>query len=54
MTCQSGVITPKVGGVLTPQIHIDAMGNEAKSFYEHYGFTPCRDNPMTLYLALGS
>jgi hypothetical protein len=21
MTCQSGAITPKVGGVLTPQIH---------------------------------
>lgn len=33
---------------------VDAKGQEAKSFYEHYGFTPCRDNPMTLYLSLGS
>jgi GNAT superfamily N-acetyltransferase len=33
---------------------VDAKGDNAKSFYEHYGFTPCRDNPMTLYLSLGS
>jgi GNAT superfamily N-acetyltransferase len=33
---------------------VDAKGEEAKSFYEHYGFTPCRDNPMTLYLSLGT
>jgi GNAT superfamily N-acetyltransferase len=33
---------------------VDAKGEDAKSFYEHYGFTPCRDNPMTLYLSLGS
>jgi GNAT superfamily N-acetyltransferase len=33
---------------------VDAKGAKAKSFYEHYGFTPCRDNPMTLYLPLGS
>jgi GNAT superfamily N-acetyltransferase len=32
---------------------VDAKGAEAKAFYEHYGFTPCRDNPMTLYLSLG-
>jgi len=32
---------------------VDAKGKDAKSFYEHYGFTPCRDNPMVLYLPLG-
>ena len=33
---------------------VDAKGEKAKAFYEHYGFTPCRDNPMTLYLPLGT
>ena len=33
---------------------VDAKSEEAKSFYEHYGFTSCRDNPMTLYLSLGA
>jgi GNAT superfamily N-acetyltransferase len=33
---------------------VDAKGDKAKAFYEHYGFTACRDNPMTLYLPLGS
>jgi len=33
---------------------VDAKGEDAKSFYEHYGFTSCRDNPMTLYLSLGA
>ena len=33
---------------------VDAKGEDAQSFYEHYGFTPCRDNPMTLYLPLGA
>lgn len=32
---------------------VDAKGEDAKSFYAHYGFTPCHDNPMTLYLSLG-
>ena len=32
---------------------VDAKGECAESFYQHYGFTPCRDNPMTLYLSLG-
>jgi predicted GNAT family N-acyltransferase len=31
----------------------DAKDLNAKGFYEHYGFTACRDKPMTLYLALG-
>lgn len=31
---------------------VDAKGEKAKAFYEHYGFTACRDNPMTLYLPL--
>lgn len=33
---------------------VDAKGAQAKSFYQHYGFIPCRDQPMTLYLPLGS
>ena len=33
---------------------VDAKGAAAKVFYEHYGFTPCHDDPMTLYLPLGT
>lgn len=33
---------------------VDAKGEKAKAFYLHYGFTPCRGNPMTLYLPLGA
>ena len=33
---------------------VDAKGENDKSFYEHYGFIPCRDDPMTLYLSLGT
>lgn len=32
---------------------VDAKDAAAKAFYEHYGFTPCADAPMTLYLLLG-
>ena len=32
---------------------VDAKGDEAKNFYTHYGFTACRDHPMTRYLPLG-
>jgi predicted GNAT family N-acyltransferase len=32
---------------------VDAKGEKAKSFYERYGFIPCVDAPMTLYLPLG-
>jgi GNAT superfamily N-acetyltransferase len=32
---------------------VDAKSAAAREFYEHYGFTLCRDNPMTLYLPLG-
>ena len=32
---------------------VDAKNAQAKSFYEHYGFTPCADSKMTLYLPLG-
>jgi len=32
---------------------VDAKNRAAKLFYEHYGFTPCADAPMTLYLPLG-
>ena len=32
---------------------VDARNPEAKAFYEHYGFTPCVDASMTLYLPLG-
>lgn len=32
---------------------VDAKDENAKSFYEHYGFTACVDQPMALYLPLG-
>jgi predicted GNAT family N-acyltransferase len=32
---------------------VDAKDETAKSFYERYGFIPCIDAPMTLYLPLG-
>ncbi|MEY4593334.1 MAG: hypothetical protein RIR18_2229 [Pseudomonadota bacterium] len=32
---------------------VDAKGEEAKRFYLHYGFIPCQDHSMTLYLPLG-
>ena len=32
---------------------VDAKNPAAKAFYQHYGFTPCVDAPMTLYLPLG-
>lgn len=32
---------------------VDAKDAPAKAFYEHYGFTPCTDTPMALYLPLG-
>lgn len=31
---------------------VDAKDTDAKSFYQHYGFTPCTAAPMTLYLPL--
>lgn len=31
---------------------VDARNSEAKAFYERYGFTPCVDAAMTLYLPL--
>ena len=30
----------------------DAKDEEAKSFYERYGFIPCVDAPISLYLPL--
>ena len=33
---------------------VDAKGEEAKRFYQHYGFTACADSAMTLYFPLGS
>lgn len=32
---------------------VDAKDDTAKTFYEHYGFIPCVDQPRTLYLPLG-
>ena len=32
---------------------VDAKNSTAKTFYQHYGFTPCADASMTLYLPLG-
>ncbi len=31
---------------------VDAKNTAAKSFYEHYGFIPCVDSPMTLYMPI--
>ena len=31
---------------------VDAKDEKAKSFYERYGFIPCVDAPMSLYLCL--
>ena len=39
--------------VATFALIADAKSLEAKAFYEHYGFTPCVDASMTLYLPLG-
>jgi GNAT superfamily N-acetyltransferase len=33
---------------------VDAKGEQAKSFYRHYGFTPCLDSPMILFLPMGA
>lgn len=33
---------------------VDAKDESAQAFYEHYGFIRCLDQPMTLYLPLGS
>lgn len=33
---------------------VDAKHAKAKTFYRHYGFMPCADAPMTLYLPLGN
>lgn len=32
---------------------VDAKSEKAKTFYQHYGFTPFADSPMALYLPLG-
>ena len=32
---------------------VDAKDETAKKFYEHYGFKPCTDLPLTLYLPFG-
>ena len=33
---------------------VDAKNLAANEFYQHYGFAPCVDSPMALYLPLGS
>jgi GNAT superfamily N-acetyltransferase len=32
---------------------VDAKDDAAAAFYKHYGFTPCSDNALSLYLPLG-
>lgn len=32
---------------------VDAKNENARAFYQHYGFSACTDSPMTLYLPLG-
>jgi GNAT superfamily N-acetyltransferase len=31
---------------------VDAENDQAKTFYEHFGFVPCMDAPMSLYIPL--
>lgn len=33
---------------------VDAKNDSASAFYQHYGFTPCVDSPLSLYLPLGN
>lgn len=33
---------------------VDAKNNQAKIFYEHYGFIPYQDEPMSLFLPLST
>lgn len=33
---------------------VDAKDDKAAAFYSHYGFVPCADSTMTLYMPLGS
>ena len=32
---------------------VNVKNDDAKAFYQHYGFLECLDSPMTLYLPLG-
>ena len=32
---------------------VDAKDDDAKSFYEHFGFVTFTDRPLSLYLAFG-
>jgi GNAT superfamily N-acetyltransferase len=32
---------------------VDAKDEDAATFYKHYGFTPCNDHALSLYLPLG-
>lgn len=32
---------------------VDAKNDNANRFYQHFGFLPCADAPLTLYLPLG-
>jgi GNAT superfamily N-acetyltransferase len=32
---------------------VDAKDDDAAAFYKHYGFTPCSDHALSLYLPLG-
>lgn len=33
---------------------VDAKNDIARAFCQHYGFMPCADSPLTLYLPLGN
>lgn len=47
--------TIQAGGILGVRgILVHAISNEAKSFYEHHGFTASATQPMTLILSLKS
>ena len=46
--------TGAANSVAIHAVVVDAKEDEAKRFYEGYGFLPVRDNPMRLFLPLGT
>lgn len=40
-------------GVAAYALIVDAKDENARQFYQHYGFMACAGQPMTLYLGLG-
>ena len=54
MACAVDRCLQAVKQVAAYALIVDAKNPAAQEFYQHYGFTPCADSAMTLYLPLGS